>query len=138
MAGSFSDYLEAYILDRLFGTNGTPAVLVQYIGLYTATPSDSGGGTEVTGGSYARLEIEAATGRVWSAVTGTSPSLIDNTAEWAFVTATASWGTVSQFGIFDASTVGNLLVWGDLTTPKAVGNGDTAKFAAGDLDLTLD
>lgn len=133
MAGSFSDTLENYALDGLFGSAGV-AVLVQYLALATTAASDSAFGTEVTGGSYARLEIEAATGRTWTAASGGS---INNSAEWAFTTATASWGTVSYVGIFSAAAAGSYYAWADLTTAKAVDNGDTAKFASGALVITL-
>jgi hypothetical protein len=44
---------------------------------------------------------------------------------------------VTQFGIHDASTAGNLLIWGDLTASKTIDSGDTASFAIGELDITL-
>lgn len=103
-----------------------------YVGLFTAAPSDSGGGTEVTGGSYAR---KSTAGADWNAASGGSTS---NANAITFVTATASWGTVTHFGIFDAATAGNLLRWAALTTSKAIGNGDTASFAAGALVCTED
>lgn len=134
MAGSFANDLENYALDGLFGSAGI-AVLTQYLALYTAAPTDAGGGTECTGGSYARLEIEAATGRVWSAASGGS---ISNSADWSFVDATASWGTVVAMGILSASAAGTLHAWADVTTSKAVGSGDTAKFPSGSLVITLD
>lgn len=138
MAGSFNDYLEDYILDRLFGANGTPALLVQYIGLFTVAPTDTGGGTEVTAANgYARLEIEAATGRVWTA---SSAGAIENSADWSFAAASGgNWGTVLAMAIMDDLTQGadNYLCWADLTVSKAVNDGDTAKFASGDLDITL-
>jgi len=61
-----------------------------------------------------------------------------NGADITFVQATADWGTVVAFGIFDAVTAGNLLYWGAVTPNKAVNSGDTAKFANGDIDITED
>ena len=55
-----------------------------------------------------------------------------------FPAATASWGTVTHFGVFDASSTGNLLYWGALTTSKTIGSGDTASFAVGTLTVSLD
>jgi hypothetical protein len=54
------------------------------------------------------------------------------------VTPTGSWGTVTHFALMDASTAGNMLAWADLTTPQAVGTGNTVSFAIGDLDITMD
>ena len=131
---AFSDYLEAAILNHIFRNTAifTPPANV-YLALFTAAPSDSGGGTEVTGGSYARKAVS--TTSQWSApgVDG----LTDNINAQAFVTATASWGTVTHVGIFDAASAGNLLFHGALTVSKTVGSGDTFQFNAGDLDITL-
>lgn len=134
MAGSKSDFLENKVLDHLLGaTTYTPPATL-YMGLFTANPSDSGGGTEVTGGSYARVSVTNNTTN-WPAASGGSKS---NGTAITFPTATANWGTVTAFGIFDASTAGNLLFWGTLTTSKAVDNGDTASFASGALTVTED
>lgn len=138
MAGSATDVFEKKILDYIFrnasmGLDGTNV----WVGLFTAAPSDSAAGTEVTGGSYARVAV-VRTGAGWNAATGTSPALTDNTGAITFPTATGSWGTVTHFGIFDAATAGNLLYWADLTATKTVGSGDSASFAAGALDVTQD
>ena len=130
MAG-FSDYLEDKVLDHVFGGTAYTAPSTLYVGLYTAAPSDSGGGTEVTGGSYARKSMPAMT------VSGTSPTQATNGAAVEFVTATGSWGTVTHCGVFDAVSSGNLLGWAALTASKAVASGDVFRFDAGDLDITL-
>lgn len=130
MAGSFSNFLELELLDHI-GGNGSYTAPNPYLALYTSAPSDTGGGTEVSGGSYARVDSNAKFG---AAASGS----MSNDAEIAFPTASASWGTVVAFGIFDAASAGNLLVWGDLTTSKLVGNGDTARFPIGSLVINLD
>ena len=134
MAGSKSDYLENKVLDAVLGQVALPSIPTVWVGLYTVAPTDAGGGTEVTGGSYIRKSV---TNNVtnFPAASGGAKS---NGTEIIFIEATGSWGTVLAFGIFDAETLGNLLYWADLTTPKAIGAGDTAKFAVGDLDLTED
>ncbi len=107
-----------------------------HVALFTVAPSDTGGGTEVTGGAYARVTVtNNATN--WPAATGATAAKSNGTVI-TFPTATAAWGTVVAFGIFDAATVGNLLWWGDLTTVKAVASGDTASFAIGSLSTSLD
>ena len=134
MAGSFANFLEDELLDHVFGAAAYTAPATVYIALYTAAPTDAGGGTEVTGGSYVRLTVtNNATN--FPASSGGAKS---NGVDFTFATATANWGTVVAFGIFDAVTAGNLLAWADLTVSKAVNSGDTAKFNTGDLDLTLD
>lgn len=143
MAGSMSDVYEKRVLDLIFrNTNAsatTPLSLDAtnvWIGLFTATPSDTGGGTEVTGGSYARVAV-VRTGAGFNAATGTAATTT-NAGTVTFPTATGSWGTVTQFGVFDAATVGNLVFWGDLTNSKTVASGDTVSFAAGSLSFTAD
>jgi len=128
MAG-FSDYLEDAVLNHVFAGSAYTAPSTLYLALYTVAPTDTGGGTEVSGGSYARL---AAT----FTVSGTDPTTATN-AVAEFATATGSWGTVTSTGVFDALTSGNLLAYADLTTDKTVGSGDVFRFDAGDLDITL-
>jgi hypothetical protein len=107
------------------------------IALYTVTPSDAGGGTEVTGGNYARVNMGAPLDATWTAASATD-GLTDNAADITFPAPSANWGTIVAFGIFDATTAGNLLIWGPLTTSKTVNNGDPApKFVAGSLDITF-
>ena len=130
MAG-FSDYLEDKVLNHVFGGTAYTAPGTLYVGLYTAAPTDAGGGTEVTGGSYARKSMAAMT------VSGTSPTEATNGAAVEFVTATGSWGTVTHVGVFDAASSGNLMAWAALTASKTVSSGDVFRFDAGDLDITL-
>lgn len=107
-----------------------------YVALYTVAPSDSGGGTEVSGGAYARVAVQPADA-AWSAPDGTG-GLTDNVAAITFPAPTANWGTVVAFGIHDRLTGGNLLVHGAITPNKTVNNGDPApSFAIGALDVTI-
>lgn len=131
---AFSDYLEAQILNHVFRNQAifTPPANV-FIALYTAAPSDSGGGTEVSGGSYARLQVST-TGQ-WSAPG--AAGLTDNVNALTFPEATANWGTITHVGIFDAVTGGNLLFWGALAASKIINTGNTFEFPAGSLDITL-
>lgn len=136
MAGSFSDYTETKVLDHIFGNTAYSAPGTLYVALFTAAPSDSGGGTEVTGGSYARVsKTNNATN--FPNATGTSPTTKSNGTVVTFPTATANWGTVVAMGVFDASSSGNLIAWADLTASKVVNNGDTASFAVSSLVITL-
>lgn len=126
-----TDYAEAKVLDHLNGKTSF-TMPTAYVALFTAAPSDSGGGTEVTGGSYARV---ATTGSTWAAASSGSTS---NAAVVTFPTASASWGTVTHYATFDASSGGNMLRWAALTVSKTIGSGDTAAFAIGALAQTED
>ena len=129
MAG-FSDYLEDKVLDHVFGGNAYTAPSTLYVALYTVAPTDTGGGTEVSGGGYVR-QSGAFT------VSGTNPTTASNTAAIEYPTATANYGTVVAVGIFDASSSGNLLAYANLSASKVVSTGDVFRFNTGDLDVTL-
>jgi hypothetical protein len=126
---ALSDYAEKLLLDWLM----TPATVTRptswRIALFTAPPSDAGGGTEVSGGGYARQPVTFAPA---SAPDGTTT----NTALIAF-TATANWGTITHIGLFDAATAGNLLWHGPLSTARTITTGDRLEFATGAITLTL-
>jgi len=130
--GSFSDHWENEILDHLFGKGSyTPPTI--YVGLSTADPGDDGTGlSEPSGNGYARVATSASD---WNAASG---GALDNTNAIEFAEATGSWGTLTHFALFDASSGGNLLAHGALTQAKTIASGDTAQFAAGNLDVSLD
>lgn len=126
---SKSDYLENKILNHVLrGESYTPPA-ARYIALFTSDPTDAGTGTEVTGGSYARQVATFST-----ATTGSS----SNTADILFPVASAAWGTVTHFAIYDALTGGNLLYKGATTPSKSVAASDQIKFAAGTLVVSED
>lgn len=126
MAG-FSDYLENKVVCHVFGGSAYTAPSTLYVALYTSAPSDTGGGTEVSGGAYARQT---------AAFTVTNDTA-SNTSAIEYPTATADYGTVVAVGIFDASSSGNLLAYGNLTTSKTVSTGDVFRFNAGAIDITV-
>lgn len=129
---ALSNYAEAKILNRILNSQADAdwAVITSvYVALFTAAPSDAGGGTEVATGSYARVTVTDG----WTVVAGDA----ENTADITFPTASANWGTITHVGIFDASISGNLLFHGALTTPRTVNTGGEAKFVAGDFTITL-
>lgn len=132
--GSKSDYLENKVLDGVLGGPALSLAATVYVALFTVAPSDAGGGTEVTGGSYARVAVtNNATN--FPAAAGGSKS---NGTEITFVEATASWGTIVASAVFDAASGGNMLLHGTVTTPKAIESGDTARFPAGSIVYTED
>ncbi len=145
MSDALSDFAENKILDWWLRGQTYTAPTSTYVGLLTAVPSDTGGGTEVTGGSYARVAVASSMAN-WSgtqaaastvASTGTSGT-ISNNAPITFPAPTANWSTVVAMGVYDAPTGGNLLFWAPLATSKTVNNGDAAPtFAAGALTFSL-
>ena len=130
MAG-FTNYSEDLVLNWMFTANSATSPSAWYVALYTVAPGESGGGTEVSGTSYARQSVAFS-------VTGTAPTTAANSAAVEFPTAGGSWGTVVAAGIFTASTGGTLLAFADLTTSKTIDTGDVLRFNTGALTITLD
>lgn len=133
---AMSDYLELKMIDHLFrtATFGKPAAA--YFALYTSDPTDADGGTEVSGGSYARVAVAQADAQ-WNAPVG-NDGHTDNVNAITFPAPTANWGTVTHWAFHDAVSAGNMLIYGALTTSKTINNGDAApSFAAGALDITF-
>lgn len=124
-----SNYLENAILNHFFRNTSTTSPTTVYIALYTSDPTDADTGTEVSGGSYAR-----------QAVTFSAPSngVISNSSTITFPVATANWGTITHFGIRDASTGGNLLVYGAFETAKTINAGDQLIINPGNLQVIAD
>jgi hypothetical protein len=135
MAGSKGNTLELQMLDAVLGKVTYVAPTTVYVAIFTVAPTSAGGGTEATGGSYARSPMTNNLTN-WPAATGGGPGNKSNGTPITFPTATAAWGTVTAFGIFDAASAGNLLYWGNLTTARAVALGDTPSFAATALVIT--
>lgn len=123
----FSDYLENELLDHVFRNSSYTPPAAVYLALYTAAPSDAGGGTQVSGGGYARQAITFG-----AAASGA----IANTSAVSFTASGANFGTITHVGIFDASSAGNLLAWKAITS-VVVNDGGTLTFPIGDIDVTL-
>lgn len=142
---ALSDYLENKLIDWLLrGQTFTPPATV-YVGLFTVTPGETGGGTEVTGGSYARVAVtsalanwagtQSAGSTVASSGTGGTTS---NNGVVTFPTPSAGWGTVVAIGLFDASTTGNLLIYGALSSSQTINTGNAVTFPAAALSFQID
>ena len=141
---ALSDYAENKIGDLLLRNQAFSSPAGVYVALFTAAPNDAGGGTEVSGGSYARVQHGPSL-TTWKGTHGTTSGASSgtggafaNAGTITFPAPTANWGSVTHVGLFDASSGGNLLAHGALTTAKTVNNGDPApSFADGALVFTL-
>lgn len=125
----FTDSYENTLLDHVFRNEAFTPPTTVYIGVFTATPTDSAGGTEVSGGGYVRQAVTFG---------AASAGSVTNSAVVEFPAATAAWGTITSMGIFDASTAGNLIVYGNLTASVTIGVNDILRFAAGAITVSLD
>ena len=130
----FSTFLANKLLDVATGRAAyTPPTV--YLGLSSTTPAAAGTGvTEPSTGSYARV---ATTNTDFNAASSGSTAL---GATKTFTTATADWAggsNMTHLVMYDASTSGNFLGFGALTTAKAILNGDTASFASASITIAL-
>lgn len=120
---AYTNYFRDAVLNLLRATNITG--ITSYISLYTTAPTASTAGTEVTGGSYARV-----------ACTFSAPSsgAITHASDVNFTTPSANWGTILAFGIMDASSGGNLLLFD--AENVLVQTGNTVKFPASSISVS--
>jgi hypothetical protein len=130
-----SNYLENKVLDHVLRNTAYTQPSNLFVGLFTNTSGSAGAnleaGTltdEVSGGSYARQSAS------FSAASGGSAS---TSATLTFPAATANWGTITHVAVLDASTSGNVLFWGQVTTSKTIETGDTFQITSGNLTISL-
>lgn len=123
-----SDYLENKLLDHTLGNTAFTQPSALYVGLYTSSPGDDDSGTECSGGAYARQTAS------FAAASGGSCS---TDATITFPAATSNWGTITHVSVHDASSSGNLLFHGAVTSSKTIETGDTFQISSGNLTITL-
>jgi len=110
-----------------------------YVGLSSADPLDDASGTSepTAAKGYARVKTTTTSGTSWEIASATGVT-VQNAAIITFPTASNDWGTMTHFALFSGGTAGaSVLCSGALTANKTVENGDTARFAAGALDICL-
>lgn len=126
---SKSNYLEAQLLNHVLRATPYSSPSAVYVALFTVAPTESGGGTEVSGGSYVRQTVT---------FSAPAPDSVSNTADVTFPIATADWGDVEAFALFDQPSSGNMLYFADLTAPRTINTSDQFRFPAGQLIVTED
>lgn len=125
-----SDFAEKLLLDWMMTTGSATRPTAWFLSLYTAAPNDAGGGTEVSGNGYARQSI--------TFPAATSPAgTTSNSNAIEFTASGGSWGTITHVAIHTASTGGDMLWHGPLSTARTIGDGEKLSFAVGSVTLTL-
>lgn len=123
---SMTDFFENKVIDHLLRNQSYTPPATVYLALFTTATTDAGGGTEVTGGSYARQAC---------ALSAASGGASSNSSTISFTNMPAC--TVTHAALMDASTSGNMLLHGALAASKTVSAGETLSFAAGDVDVVM-
>jgi len=125
--GRFSDTIANAALDAILG-DGSPATV--YVALSLSVPANDGTNvTEPSGGSYARVAVTNNSTN-WPDAVARSKS---NGNAIVYPTATADWGDITDFALYDASTAGTFMGWGALDTLATINTGSTPSFPAGSL-----
>lgn len=135
--GSAGDTAENWILDAMLGSGhaaGFPNDV--YVALFTAAPSDGGGGTEVgtSGTNYARAAV---TNNDVSWPPASSSTKV-NGITVQFNDALGDWGTVTSYALFDDPSTGNIIIYGNLDISRTINSGTSPFFAPGDMIFTAD
>lgn len=135
--GSKSNAYENLLQNFIYGGSALTAPGTVYVGLWTATLSDASTGAtagEVSGGDYARVAMPAGTA-YWTASDG---GTVKNAVDVNFGTASADWGTITDWAALNASSAGTILHYGTLTASKAIASGDAFKIPVNSLVITED
>lgn len=133
--GGLSNYSEDNVVNALVHHVNMPAASTTvYVAAHAGDPSDDGSTNEVAISGYARIAVTAATG-----FTASSSGSSHNVNEVLFADATADWGDIDHWSIWDAATTGHcLLISSVFATPVTVNAADALRFAAGTIVITAD
>lgn len=137
---SFFDH--AAIMANLFSASVYSVPSNWYIALSTTTPTQAQGTsppwnfTEPSGNGYARVTVANNSTNWVSAAAPATGWTMENGTAITFPVATGSWGTVTYVGIFDASSSGNCVAYGALTSSQAITTNDIGSFAINALTIT--
>ena len=130
-----SNYLENKFLTGLLGGTNVTFSSKPYIALMKSSPSDTGGGTEVTGTNYSRVQVGGSgQGNFSVGSTGTAT----NSSAFTFSDAGSNWGTVTHVALYDSASGGNMLLFATLNSSANIQSGDIFKIPASGFTITMD
>lgn len=126
---SLSDHSEDSLLDHVLGTTAYTPATTMYLALSTTEPADAGTNvTEHSGDGYVRKAITFA---------AASARAVAQNADVNFDEATASWGTITHYAIYDAVSGGNMLAHGNIDPDKLIASGKTPKIVSGEVIISF-
>jgi len=136
MANSSSYYLQGQLIAHIFRTASFTKPTVLAVALFTTLQNAAGtAGVEVSTSStgYARQTVDPLDAN-WAAIVS-NDGTTSNVAAINFGTATGNWGTVVGWGLYDATSGGNLLMCDTLSASKTINTGDSFQIPANDLTV---
>jgi len=128
---ALSNYVENLLVRWLLTNEAVvPRPTSWYVALFVTPTTDAGGGTELSGGNYARQSV------VFT-LTAPGANTVSNSTDITFV-SNNDWPMITNVAIMDAPTNGNMLYHGALLNPRDPTTNDTIRFASGQLIAGLD
>lgn len=138
---AFSAYLADKVLSWAKGTTFPVALTNVYVSLHSGDPGTSGTSNDVTAtiqGSATRVGIPSANFSAVSSSAGGGFEITNsNVVQFTTNAVNGALTTVTHFGLWDASTSGNFLASGSLSSSVDVATGDTVQFNAGALAIRV-
>lgn len=131
----FSQYLAQQTLNWFRSSQLDLPPTNLFISLHSADPGRSGASSDVTtavAGGRGTLSTANLSAPVQSALPG-GGFQISNTAPVLMTSNAPGAATLTYFGVWDASTGGNFLAYGVLSTPVSAQVGDVLQFTTGQL-----
>lgn len=147
--GILTDDRELRLLKHMFGQADLDVPNYLYMGLHVGAPTEASPSTnEISAGGYSRvLLVDNVSASYQSSSSGMSTVFelstndnLTNASAIDFAEATADWGTVTHYSIWDSQTgsnASNCLMIGALSSGVVVNDGDQFRIAVGQFDLTF-
>jgi hypothetical protein len=126
--GAMTDYLANKVRDHVLRNTSYTSPTTVYLALFTTAPTEAGGGTEVTGGSYARQAIAFNAGTLAGEAVQAAGETFTNMPSC----------TVVAVAVMDALTSGNMLDFASLPRQRVVPSGDSFTLDNGDFRVLFD
>jgi hypothetical protein len=126
--GAMTDFLANKLRDHTLRNIAYSGPTTVHLALFSTVTTEAGGGTEVTGGSYARQAITFAA--------GTSAGLAVQSGSITFPSMPA--GLVRAVGVMDAASGGNMLYHGRLAREVNLVAGQSFTLNNNDLKILID
>jgi hypothetical protein len=127
---ALSNYAESQVIKWLMTAAAVSRPTAWFVALHTADPGEDGSVGELSGNGYAR---QSAT------FTEDTNGLVDNDADITFGPNTGvNWGDVTHVSVWTAVSSGQCLYKGALSSPVTINVNDSLRFAAGQLDCSID
>jgi len=127
-----TNYTENLVLTWLLTGSAATRPTAWFVALHSADPGETGATSELSGNGYARVSATFT-------VSGTAPTTATNSGDVTFAAATGSnWAAATHASVWDASSAGNCLGKGALSSSVTINVGDNLKIPASNLNITLD